>query len=59
MTKKERAQMIVKRLEQVYPEGICSLDYKSEPQCLGRLSAESCETQSEYRHERALQNIRP
>ena len=28
MTKKERAQMIVERLEQVYPEGICSLDYK-------------------------------
>ena len=27
MTKKERAQMIVERLEQVYPEGICSLDY--------------------------------
>ena len=42
MTKKERAQMIVERLEQVYPEGICSLDYKKPHELMiaGRLSAQ-------------------
>lgn len=42
MTKKERAQIIVERLEQVYPEGICSLDYKKPHELMiaGRLSAQ-------------------
>lgn len=42
MTKKERAQMIVERLEQVYPEGICSLDYNKPHELMiaGRLSAQ-------------------
>ena len=42
MTKKERAQMIVERLEQGYPEGICTLDYKKPHELMiaGRLSAQ-------------------
>ena len=42
MTKKERAQMIVERLEQVYPEGIWSLNYKNPHELMiaGRLSAQ-------------------
>lgn len=42
MTKKERALMIVERLEQVYPEGICSLDYEKPHELMiaGRLSAQ-------------------
>ena len=52
MTKKERAQMIVERLEQVYPEGICSLDYKKPHELMiaGRLSAQCTD---------ARENIRP
>ena len=58
MTKKERAQMIVERLEQVYPEGICSLDYKKPHELMiaGRLSAQ-CTDKGEYRHERAFCKI--
>ena len=48
MTKKERAQMIVERLEQVYPEGICSLDYKKPHELMiaGRLSAQCTDASS-------------
>ncbi|MGN0594409.1 MAG: endonuclease III [Hominimerdicola sp.] len=42
MTKKERAKLIIERLEQVYPEGICSLDYSQPHELMiaGRLSAQ-------------------
>ena len=56
MTKKERAQMIVERLEQVYPEGICSLDYKK-PHELMIARQTFCTVyrrKGEYRHERAF-----
>lgn len=50
MTKKERAQMIVERLEQVYPEGICSLTIKNAPRAViaGRLSAQCIRRKGEY-----------
>lgn len=42
MTKKEKAIMIIERLEKVYPEGICSLDYSQPHELMiaGRLSAQ-------------------
>ena len=57
MTKKERAQMIVERLEQVYPEGICSLDYKKPHELMiaGRLSAQCTDARV---NKSFLQNIR-
>lgn len=42
MTKKEKAVLIIQRLEQVYPEGVCSLDYSAPHELMiaGRLSAQ-------------------
>lgn len=42
MRKKERAEKIIERLEQVYPEGICSLSYSAPHELMiaGRLSAQ-------------------
>ena len=42
MTKKEKALLIIDRLEKVYPEGICSLDYSQPHELMiaGRLSAQ-------------------
>lgn len=61
MTKKERAQMIVERLEQVYPEGICSLDYKKPHELMiaGRLSAQCTDARVNIVTKELLQNIRP
>lgn len=60
MTKKERAQMIVERLEQVYPEGICSLDYKKPHELMiaGRLSAQCTDARVNIVTKELLQNIR-
>jgi endonuclease-3 len=42
MTKKERAELIIEKLEKVYPEGICSLNYSQPHELMiaGRLSAQ-------------------
>ncbi len=42
MRKKERAEKIIERLEQVYPDGICSLSYSAPHELMiaGRLSAQ-------------------
>ena len=42
MTKKEKAVLIIERLENVYPQGICSLEYSQPHELMiaGRLSAQ-------------------
>ncbi len=59
MTKKERAQMLVERLEQVYPEGICSLDYKKAPRAYDsrQTFCTVYRRKGEYRHERTFCKI--
>ena len=42
MTQKERVNLIIERLEQVYPDAVCSLEYKKPHELMiaGRLSAQ-------------------